>query len=324
MLLHLLLATSTALLIALPARAESKNFAVTLHYSPGRYAAQCPKEAFLHGEVARRIGYDLFVAEGSKHLTVTVSFRDNQYQVAGELRDDDGKVILTEVFSGPTCEAAILEEVTSMAAEFVRPPDPSPICPMAPEAVTCPPAPKPAAPEPAKPPAPPPAERPRAQAGLASVFSIGAAPVVVGGVAGLVGVRWGSYSLALEVSALFAPTTTVENFSPRTGWHYLVATGAGLGCYQVRWASVCARAEVRALSIGNSTARFEQAQTASFGFGPRFAGEWVVWPGLALRAYGEFLVRSRATQLRDATARTILWTGPAVSVSVGLGPVFSF
>lgn len=324
MLLRPLLAASTAFLIALPARAESKNFAVTLQYTPGRYAAQCPTEAFLHGEVARRIGYDLFVAEGPKHLAVTVSFHKGQYQVAGELRDDDGKVILSEVFNGLTCEAAIMAEVTSMAAEFIRPPEPSPICPPAPEALTCPPAPKPAAPEPPKPPALPLTERSYAQAGLASVFSIGAAPVVIGGIAGLVGVRRGSYSLALEVSALFAPSTTVENFSTRTGWHYLVATGAGLGCYQARWVSVCARAEVRVLSIGNSEAKFEQAQTASFGFGPRFAGEWVLSPGLALRAYGEFLVRPRTTLLRDGTAKAVLWTGSVVSVSIGFGPVFSF
>jgi hypothetical protein len=162
------------------------------------------------------------------------------------------------------------------------------------------------------------------QAGLASVFSIGAAPVVVGGVAGFVGLRRGSYSLALEGSALFAPSATIENLSISTGYHYLVRTAAGSGCYNGRWVFVCARAEASVLSVGNSKANVTGAQTASFGVGARFGGEWMLTPWLALRTYGEFLLRPVAGLLRDVNIGSVIWNGLGMSGSIGFGPVFSF
>jgi hypothetical protein len=316
-------AATLALLIAVPARAERKNFAVTLAYTPGKLAAQCPDETFLRGEVARRLGYDLFAAEGPKHLAVTVSFHQGQYQVVGEMRDEDGKVVLSEVFKEPTCEAAIMDEVNSMAAEFVRPPEPCPICPPAPEPLTCPPVP-PASPVIAAAPAPP-AERPRAQAGLASVFSIGVAPVVVGGVSGLLGVRWKTVSLALEGSALFAPSATIKNFSVRDGYHYLVSSIAGAGCYHANWIFGCARAEIGVLTIGYpDTTQVTAARSAFLGFGLRFGGEWALTSGLALRAYSELSMRPLNNLFRDGLTRRVIWPGSSVSGSIGLGPVFSF
>ncbi|MFS8067268.1 MAG: hypothetical protein ACMG6S_12930 [Byssovorax sp.] len=285
-----------------------------------------------------RLRYELFQPSAPNHLTVKVDRASNGlFRATGEMRDDGGNVNFTREYSEIDCTAAMVAMALGVAIKFTKPPrdpEPSPPAPLPPASnppaplpqASCPPVPEPAAPEPRKPPALPRAERPRAQAGLASVFSIGAAPVVVGGVAGFVGLRWESYSLALEASALLAPSATVESYSVPAGWHYLVASLAGLGCYQRSWASVCARAEVSWLSFGNSQSKvkLENPHHAAFGVGPRFAGEWVLTPWLALRAYGEVLLRSRIIQLLDPTAPSILWTGSMASGSIGFGPVVSF
>jgi hypothetical protein len=331
-----LLAASAVLLIALPVRAEPAHDAATLTYLPSpRTVALCPDADFLAFEVELRLRYELFQPSAPNHLTVKVERANNGlFRATGEMRDDGGKVNFTREYNEIDCTAALVAMALGVAIKFTKPPEdpePSPPAPLppasnppAPPPASCPPCSKPVAPEPPKPPALPRAERPRAQAGLASVFSIGAAPVVVGGVAGFVGLRLGRYSLALEASMLFAPSATVESFSVPAGWHYFVASLAGLGCYQKSWVWVCARAEVSWLSIGNSQAGLENTQTAAFGVGPRFAGEWMLTPGLALRAYGEVLLRSRVTLLLDKTTTGVLWPGSVASGSIGFGPVFSF
>ena len=328
MMLRPLLAASAVLLIALPARAEPPPDAATLTYLPSRATvALCPAADFLALEVRIRLGYELFQPSAPNHLTVKVERANGLFRSTGEMRDDDGKVIFTRDFSEIDCTAAVVSMAISVAIKFMKLPEypepPAPSLP-APAALTCPPAPKPAAPEPSKPSTLPLTERPRVQIGLASVFSIGAAPVVVGGVAVLGGVRWKTVSLALEGSVLLAPSATIENFTISNGYHYLLATAAGLGCYHGRWAFVCAQTEASVLSVGHSITKFTGAQTASLGFGGRLGAEWVLTPGLALRVYSDFLLRPLFSRLRDGTRRSVLWPGSVASGSIGFGPVFSF
>lgn len=328
MTLRPLLAASAVLLIALPARAERPQDAATLTYLPSRATvALCPAADFLALEVRIRLGYELFQPSARSHLTVKVERANGLFRSTGELRDDDGNVTFTRDFSEVDCTAAVVSMAISVAIKFMRPPEePEPPAPSppAPAAPTCPPAPEPAAPEPPKPAAPPFADRPSLQAGLASVFSIGVAPVVVGGVAGFGRMRWKTVSLQFEGNALFAPSATIENFTPSTGYHYFVATAAGLGCYHARWAFACARTEASVLSISHSTTRFTGARTASLGFGLGFGAEWAFAPGFSLRAYSDFLLRPLASLLGDGTKKIVLWPGSSVSGSVGLGPVLSF
>ncbi len=339
MMLRTLLAASallTLLLVALPARAEPPHDAVTLTYLPSpRTVALCPDADFLAFEVELRLRYELFQPSAPNHLTVKVDRASNGlFRATGEMRDEGERVNFTREYNEIDCTAAMVAMALGVAIKFTKPPqdpEPSPPVPLPPASKapalspgSCPPAPKPVAPEPRKPPALPRVARPRAQAGLASVFAIGAAPGVVGGVAGFVGMRLGGYSLALEASALLAPSATVERFSTPAGWSYLVASLAGLGCYQRSWASVCARAEVSWLSFGNLEVSLENPQQAALGVGPRFAGEWVLTPWLALRGYGEVLLRSQLIQLLDPIKTSILWPGSMVSGTIGLGPVVSF
>jgi hypothetical protein len=167
-------------------------------------------------------------------------------------------------------------------------------------------------------------ERPRLQAGLASVFAIGDAPVVVGGVTGFLGLRWKNVSLALEESVLFAPSAKIDDFHIHDGYQYLVASIAGSACFHGRWVFGCVRIEVGSLSIRNSNVDVVPERTGSFGVGHRFGREWVLTPGLALRAYGDLLVRPLGGLSLDGATRFVLWPGSALSVSLGFGPVFSF
>jgi hypothetical protein len=330
MTLRPLLAASAVFLIALPARAEPRPDAATLTYLPSRATvALCPAANFFVLEVQIRLGYALFQPSAPNHLTVKVERANGLFRSTGEMRDDSGKVIFTRDYSEIDCGTVLVSMAISVALEFTKlpeDPEPSPPAPL-------PPAPTPPAPlPPVSPPPPLPpklpalalAERPRLQAGLASVFSIGAAPVVVGGVAGFVGVRRGSYSLALDGSALFAPSATIENYSPLAGYHYLVAAIAGSGCYHVRWAFGCVHTELGLLSTGNSKLQFTSERIVSFGVGLRFGGEWALTPGFALRAYSEFSIRPVPGVLREDTKDTILWPGSVLSGSIGFGPAFSF
>lgn len=158
---------------------------------------------------------------------------------------------------------------------------------------------------------------------LASVFSYGVAPVVVGGVAGSAAIRWQRFSLSIEGSALFAPSATIEHLLISNGYRYVVVTAALLGCYHPSW-FICAHVDTSVLSVDHSDARIIDAQTASVSFGPRLGGEWALTPWLTVRAYGEILVRPIAGRLRDFNTEALIWRGVRWSGSLGVGPVFTF
>ncbi len=325
-----LLVVFPLLLIALPVRAHPPHDEATLTYLPSRAtAALCPGANFFVLEVQLRLGYPLFQPSAPNHFTVKVERANSRFRSTGEMRDGSGEVIFTRDYSEIDCGTVLVSMAISVALELTKlPEDPEPSSPHAPPTAPTPaaqlPPVSPAPSLPPKLPAFPLAERPRLQAGLASVFSIGAAPVVVGGVVGFVGLRRGSYSLAVEGSALFAPSATIENYSPLTGYHYLVAAVAGSGCYHARWAFGCAHMELSLLSTGNSRLQFTSERIVSFGVGLRFGGEWALTQRFALRAYSEFSLRPVPGVLRDDIMSTILWPGSILSASIGLGSVFYF
>jgi hypothetical protein len=220
MMIRSLLVAATVLLVALPARAAPEHDAVTLTYLPSRAAVSaCPEADYLANEVQVRLGYELFQPKGSKHLTVKIDRTSGGFRAVGEMVDDDGKVLFARTYPAMDCTFAVFSIAVGISIHYLEPavpPAPSPPQAAAPSPVEAPPL-EPVAPEPAElPPEPPPPvavplpERRRFQAGLASVFSIGTAPTVVGGVGGFLGVRWPSVSLALEGRALFAPAATLK------------------------------------------------------------------------------------------------------------------
>jgi hypothetical protein len=328
-----LLTASAVLLLALPARAEAPHDALTLTYLPSRVAAPlCPSAGFLALEVHVRLGYKLFQPSAPRHLTVKVERASNGwFRSTGEISDDDGKVTFTDHYSEIDCTAALISMAISVTLEFAKPPEdpePSPPAPLPlatnpPASLPSSPPPLPSLPQPVMAPLPV-LERHRWQAGIASVFSIGVAPSVVGGVDWFFGVRWRSVSLALEGRALFAPVATIEHVTVSHGYNLSFITAGGAVYAHPAWFFVCARVEFGGLSVSKSGIDNDPVSLNIFDLGFRLGGDRVLTPWLALRAYGELLISPLHDTLRDTPSKPIVWSQPRIAGSVGIGPVFTF
>jgi hypothetical protein len=340
MMIRSLLVAATVLLVALPARAAHEHDAVTLTYLPSRAAVgACPEADYLANEVQVRLGYELFQPKGSKHLTVKIDRTSGGFRAVGEMVDDDGKVLFARTYPAMDCTFAVFSIAVGISIHYLEPPEPPPPSPpppppSAPSPVEAPPL-EPVEPEPAElPPEPPPPvpaplpERRRFQAGLASVFSIGTAPSVLGGVGWFVGVRWPSASLALEGRALFAPSATIARVKVSDGYRFGYTAASVTGCYHRAWASGCVRTEVGSLSFGHANFRYDASHMAILGVGLRFGGERKATSWLSLRVYVEMLFQPLPGKYVDIVNNTIVrgsaWSQPGLSGSIGLGPVVTF
>ncbi|MEP7123214.1 MAG: hypothetical protein ABJE95_19960 [Byssovorax sp.] len=335
MMIRPVLVAAATLLIALPARAAQEHSAVTLTYLPSRaVVAVCPEADYLQNEVFVRLGYELFQPSAPKHLTVKLDRTSGGFRAVGEMVDDDGKVVFARTYPAMDCTFAVFSVAVGISIHFMQPPEPS--------APPPPPPPPPEPPSPAEtlPSSPPelePAELPpvpvappplppgrRFQAGFASVFSIGTAPTVVGGVGGFLGVRCPTVSLALEGRALFAPSATIEQVKTRDGYHFTYTALSGSVCHQPGWFFACARVEAGNLSFGNAQVRLNPSQMIILGLGARFGGDIRLTSSLALRAYIELLGQPLPGRFGKMPGSSILWIQTGVSGSIGLGPVFTF
>jgi hypothetical protein len=310
------------LLVALPARAERANDAATLEYLPSRATvALCPKADFLALEVRVRLGYELFQPSAPNHLTVKVDRVNGRFRSIGEIRDDDGKVIFTRTYSEIDCTAALFSMAMSVAIEFTRAPeDPASPAPsvLDPSPASCPPAPEPMISPPS--PVTPPPDPPRYQVGVASVFSIGTAPVVVGGVGWFLGIRWQDFSAALEGRALFAPSAQIGALSARFSFAAISLTP----CIHYVWAFACGRVEVGSLVGGETTtARVDGNRVVSLGAGLRFGGDLPIHRAFALRPYFDILAEPFGARLLFPREGRALWISPPLSGSIGLAFVVS-
>jgi hypothetical protein len=337
MMIRSLLVAATVLLVALPARAAHEHDAVTLTYLPSRGAvAACPEADYLANEVQVRLGYELFQPKGSKHLTVKIDRTSGGSRAVGEMVDDDGKVLFARTYPAMDCTFAVFSIAVGISIHYLEPAEPASSSPPQPTPTPSPvgaPPPEPVEPEPAElPPEPPPPvaapvpERRRFQAGLASVFSIGTAPTVVGGVGGFLGVRWPSVSLALEGRALFAPAATLNQAKVRDGYHFTFAAISGSGCYHPAWTFVflCTRVEIGVLSFGNMKLNLSPANMTILGLGFRLGAERTLTSWLALRAVVDAVGQPLSGVLKPDTGKPSLWSQTGLSGSIGLGPVFTF
>jgi hypothetical protein len=330
MLLRTLLAASAVLLVALPARAERPRDAVTLEYLPSpATVALCPEAGFLALEVQLRLGYELFQASAPNHLTVKVDRANGRFRSIGEMRDDAGNVILAKTHSEIDCTAALISMAISVSIKFTRPPEPPeppepspPVTdpPEEPEPAELPP-PSPPTPEPAAPTLP---ERRRFEAGVTSVFSIGIAPSVLGGVGWFVGVRWPAVSVALEGRALFAPDATIEQATMNDGYHFEFAAVSGVGCYHRTEAFGCLRIEAGNLWFGKDGVVVNPSRLPVVDLGFRLGSDWPVTPWLAIRAYADVSLRLHSNIIQTTSAYLTVWRQPFLSGSLGLGPIFTF
>ena len=333
MMLRPFIAASAVLLIALPARAERPDDAVTLEYLPSRATvALCPAANFLNLEVQIRLGYKLFQPSAPNHLTVKVDRANGLFRSSGEMRDEDGNVTFARTHSEIDCTMAVIDMAIELSIKFTRlpePPEPSPPLPPPPEPLPTVPAPTLPTPAPVLPAAPPSAslplpERRRYQAGIAAVFSGGTAPSIVGGVGGGLSVRWPSVSLGLEGRVLFAPSARIEQSPVRNGYHFVFTALSGSGCYHPSWIFVCARAEIGNLFFDNAKVEIGPANMASLGLGLRLGGDWTLTPWLAIRTYVEILGTPLSGHLSTNLEEMPIWNQSGPSRSVGVGPVFTF
>jgi hypothetical protein len=313
-------AASAVLLVALPARAEPRHDAVTLTYLPSRATvALCPAADLLELEVQVRLGYELFQQSAPNHLTVEVDRAEGLFRFAGELRDEDGKIIFDETVSGIDCTRALISMAIMVALEFTRAPEERESGRLAP----LPPAPSSPPPPPSGLPAPAPVlippERLRFQAGLASVFAIGKAPVVLGGAGWFLGVRWRDFSAALEGRALFAPSAEIDGLS----LHYSLLAASVAACIHAEWALACLRGEVGSLHGKSDTGRTYPRHAPSSGVGIRIAGDWAITPALAIRPYFEVMAETASARLISTERVAPLWFSPSLSATLGLGLVMS-
>lgn len=326
-----LLTASAMLLLSLPARAARPRDAISLDYLPSPAAAtRCPEADFLREEVQIRIGHDLFTPDAPERLTVTVDRVDGVYRVTGELRSGTGDVTLTNTFTELECSTAIRSLAIIVAVRFTRLPEPCPICPPPLADLASPVLARPTSPLVQSKPAPAPPllpspEGPSIRAGISSAFSIGAAPVVLGGVGWFIGVRWPRFSAALEGQALFAPSAELRSARVQDGYNFLFAAVSASGCVHGAWAFACTHVGWGSLSFGHSTLSLDPDRTSRLGLGFRFGGERALTHAVALRAYIDAVFDPNPGVLKYTTTRVqAIWHTPIISASVGFGPVMTF
>ena len=325
-----LLTASAMLLLSLPARAARPRDAVLLDYvqSPAA-AARCPTSDFLREEVHIRIGHDLFTPDALERLSVKVDRVDGAYRVTGELRSTAGDVTLADTFTSVECSTAIRSMAIMVAVRFTRLPEPCPVRQPPTADLVSPalakPAPALVQPMPIPRRTPPPPERPSIRTGIASVFSTGTAPVVLGGVGWFIGVRWPKFSAALEGQALFAPSAELRSPRVHDSYHFLFVSASASGCAHGVWAFICTYVGWGSLSFGHATVNIDPDRTSRLGLGFRFGGERALTHSIALRAYFDAVLDPNPGVLKyAATTNLAIWHAPALSASAGFGPAMTF
>lgn len=319
MLLRAPLTTVAVLLIALTARAQDERPTqdeVVLEYYPSRAVIDaCPPAEYFYDEMRVRLGFKLFQVTAPNHLMVKVDRVKDRYQSFFELRDVTGKITLSNSFLESNCTAALRDVLVTVAVHYTRLPEPLP-CVRDPEA-----------PAPSLPPAPvvsPPApimapDRLGVQAGLSSVFTIGKAPVVLGGAGLFLGVRWRDISAAVEGRALFAPSVGIES----TSLAYSFVGASAVVCGHIEWAIACLRGEGGMLFGSPHVGHTEPANAPSSGVGFRLAGDWTISSRLAVRPYFEVMSQTTSSRMIYHERPSALWSSPSLSASLGIGLVMS-
>jgi hypothetical protein len=301
----------------------------------------CLSRADVRELLSGQLDYDAIRQDdGPGQIVLDLSRHGDNVQ-AKMIVDGAGEHWEATIEKASTCEDVTLDALVNLNAAVTmlillplqkKPPAPAQIK----EVPQLPPAPPPCAraAEPAvlsPPPAPPVLPDPRRyQLGLSSVFSIGTAPVVTGGVGWLAGVRWHQVSAAVEGRVLFAPSAEIEGDPRRFKYNFVYAAASLSGCLYPwgAWAFACIRGEMGALrsNFNDAKGHFSPGVVHLIGVGARLGGERILLPGLALRAYVEILTETLSGSLAagDKPSPRLLWSGSVVTGSVGLGPVLYF
>ncbi len=254
---------------------------------------------------------------------MTITREGRMYKGHAEVRSEVGALLYTRE-RGPGADCQMIVEGLGFAISVAL--DPSG---QAGEEAQQPPA--PAGPEPPvkqvtapAPPAPALLEEKepfRIRIGASAVLGLGVAPRPAAGVAIDVGLRWSTFSLALEARAYPPAEGAAETGLVQL--HTWQSTGAVVPCGHWRWLFGCGIVEMGVLT-GTSAARISETTTFFHIAGGLRAGvEWRAWEHLALRASGDLLFAPRRLTLNLDDYEPI-WTAPVMSGAFGVGFVVSF
>lgn len=331
--------------------------AARLDYSLGPGAGNCPDEAYLRQEVARRMGRDLLapdavgvpigrvrvvLARSAQGLTGTYDFFDTSdarqwtrtYSEPSTVRQ-----ACRDINQGIAVELA--SEFTIMEIELARAPAPTrePPPPPEPAPATAPTPPPAAQPEPAPLPVPaavPRSPRMRVEVGAGGRAAFNLAPAAAVGVFGHLGLQVFAFgrsdawiSAAIEGSADAPSTGHVER---GVGIKANLLAGSALTCGH--WDLFSGRTVVPSLfgcmlgTVGILHAAHEgpatggASSTSTYaGVGPRVGIEARVAPFVALRIHGTVLGTVHAASAASSGGR-LIWETPAGSADVGIGVIF--
>ena len=314
------------LLLSTPAAAElPARTRVLLDYTardPG-----CPREEFLKDVIRGRTSYDPFAKTEGARLAVTVRREGRMYKGRAEVRSEAGALLYTRE-RGPGADCQMIVEGLGFAISVGL--DPSgragdEVPPAAPPIVPEPPVKQvvaPALPAP-EPPALPPLEQKapfRVRIGGSVALGFGVAPRPAAGLVIDVGLRWPTFSLALEGRA-YPPAEGAAD----TGLVQLLTwqiTGAVVPCGHWRVFFGCGVVEMGALAGTGATQISETTMLFRAAGGGRAGMEWQAWEHLALRASGDLLFAPRRAAL--SIDYKPVWTTSIVSGALEAGFVAYF
>jgi hypothetical protein len=278
-------------------------------------AKSCPAQEMLEDAVVVAAGRDPFKRDAAAFLRVTISRRGALYHADLEVRDGAGSVVFTHPFKPLRSCDSLVQDVGFVIGDRLR--APSPIPPSSP-----PPAPAPPKLEP--PPAPRAAPL-RLNLGIAGALALRtAAPVLGFNLAAGVGLRWRSFSGALEFRWT-PPQEAAVDASGRAWGSAMQFTGGIVPCGHVRAFFACGLGQITAVVWQGAPGTMLQSLTLpAAAAGARLGGDVPLpWWGrlFALRLSADALVtlRHAAIYVDGSDGSPLVWTTPGLTVALGVG-----
>jgi len=321
---------TAALLCEYPADATPTS---KLVYSRSSDAEACPDEQALRHEVAARVGYDPFFAWAKRTIVAGITRRDGAFVATVDLIDDDGvshgaRELRTEgecreLFDAVALAIAIAIDPQSLSRSA---PPPAPPPPSQSAAESQPQTAKPPPPQPdadKSPRAPASTGRPTSaafEASAGAVASGGVAPTLAAGLALGVGLRWRTFSLALE-GRIDAPAGgSAYGGGDVSSWLVL---GGLAPCVHVGPLFGCALGQAGSV------------QTSGSGVASPLSGSVPWWAaggrvGVLFPASDDLVLRLRTDVLANLDRATLqlngsgAWTAPPVATSLAVDVVLHF
>jgi hypothetical protein len=172
-------------------------------------------------------------------------------------------------------------------------------------------------------PGPKPEEMPfRAEVALGPAVMLYGMPSVGVGGNGMIGLRWESFALAMDVRGVITPASGIgeEEALGRT----LLWTGALLPCVSAKFLDACGVIAGSYMTFGvGAPITIRTADGFSFGFGARVAGRWQFSDRFALVGYGDVTMETRNVVVGSSASLAPegppdYWRSPQARITFGI------